>query len=345
MKEIDQRLKVAILRVIRDAEGPSGSSHIAKAIRVLGFECSPRTIRLYLQEMQKEGLVAGAKRGRNGGRRITVKGIEEIKDAFVIDRVGFTAARVDTLTWQMDFNPRMGQGRIVLNITTVEADRIEEVLDEMLPVFESGLSMGNYLALAMPGDRLGEFEVPEDRIAIGTVCSVTINGALLAERIPTVSRFGGVLEMDNGQPSRFTDVIYYDGTSLDPLEVFIKAGLTSVRETVKTGHGRIGASFREVPTTALGQVTQTLRRLDTMGLGGTLLVGHPDKPVLEFPVHEGRTGIIIKGGLNPAAALEEAGIANRNDALSTLYPFERLIHYKEVRERLRSGDLAHARMS
>ncbi len=336
MRRTDPKMRVAILRVLRETDGAVGSTEIAEALRVQGFDHSPRTIRLYLQEMEEEGLVDEARRGRHGGRTITSKGIEEIKDALVIDRVGFTAARVDTLTWQMNFSPATGSGRIILNITTVSDDLAETALKEMVPVFEAGLSMGNFLAVARSGERLGAFEVPQGQVAFGTVCSVTVNGAFLSERIPTVSRFGGVLEISNGEPARFTDVIYYDGTTLDPLEVFIKGGLTSVRQAAATGNGRIGASFREVPTTALGHVAQLLRRLRRMGLGDDLLLGKPNKPLLDFPVHEGRTGLILAGGLNPAAAVQEAGIPTHNFALSTLFEYSKLMHYSRVREHLKN---------
>ena len=38
--------------------------------------------------------------------------------------------------------------------------------------------------------------------------------------------------------------VNYDGTSIDPLEVFIRSGMTDNIGVVKTGNGRIGASFR-----------------------------------------------------------------------------------------------------
>jgi repressor of nif and glnA expression len=53
----------------------------------------------------------------------------------------------------------------------------ETALKEMVPVFEAGLSMGNFLAVARSGERLGAFEVPQGQVAFGTVCSVTVNGA------------------------------------------------------------------------------------------------------------------------------------------------------------------------
>ncbi len=327
---ITPKQRVAILRVLRDAGGPIGSAAIARDLQSYGFELSDRTVRLYLGDMERDGLVAPAKRGREGGRTITSLGIEEIKDALVTDRVGLTAARMDALSWQITYTLSSKSGLVVLNISLIDEPYLGCAVHEIVPVFEAGLGMGEYVLLARPGDKIGNFEVPEGKVAIGTVCSVTLNGLLLSARIPTVCRFGGVLEIADGEPVRFTDVIYYDGTSLDPLEIFIKGGLTSVRAAARTGHGRIGASFREVPSAALGEVQKIHRKLHQTGLDGILILGKPNQPLLEFPVHEGRTGLIVKGGLNPASAVEEAGITTTNYALCTTYEFERLLHYSEL---------------
>jgi repressor of nif and glnA expression len=53
------------------------------------------------------------------------------------------------------------------------------------------------------------------------VCSITLNGVLLKHGIPTTSRFGDP-ELQNRKPMRFAEIIMYDGTSIDPLEVFIQ---------------------------------------------------------------------------------------------------------------------------
>ena len=41
---------------------------------------------------------------------------------------------------------------------------------------------------------------------------MTINGVFLKNGIPVVSRFGGVIEVDEGKPSRFTAILSYDGS-------------------------------------------------------------------------------------------------------------------------------------
>lgn len=330
MHHIDPKHQVAILSVLRDSRDAVSSTEIARAIQAYGLEMSARTIRLYLQHMEQDGLVARAKRGRTGGRQITSRGIAELDDAAVLDRIGFTAARVDRLAWEMDFDLERVRGRVVLNLTLIPEAYLAHAVREMLTVFRAGFGMGRFVALLREGETAESLVIPPGHVGVGTVCSVTVNGVLLNDRVPAASRFGAVLEIRNGSPARFTDLIAYDGTTLDPLEVFIKAGLTSVGRAAVTGNGRIGASFREVPTAALSTVYAIKKRLEKAGLGSVLLIGKPNQPVLDIPVQEGRTGILVVGGLNPAAAVEEAGIATTNTALCTLYDVNKLIHYQDL---------------
>ncbi len=89
--------------------------------------------------------------------------------------------------------------------------------------------------------------VPSGKIGLATVCGVVINGVLLKSGIPIESRFGEVLEVKDRKPRRFVAIINYAGTSLDPSEQYIRAGMTSVGEAAKTGGGKILANFREIP--------------------------------------------------------------------------------------------------
>ncbi|MDX9753717.1 MAG: NrpR regulatory domain-containing protein [bacterium] len=330
MREINQKQKIAILSILRDAREPVGSDAIAKDLHQFGYDLSSRTIRLYLQEMEEEGLVTPARRGRDGGRTITLQGSEEIRDALVKDRVGYTASKVDMLACQCTFDPTTRQGVIALNITLIDTALLLSAIHELTQVFTAGLGMGDYVYIARAGERVGNFYIPPGKVGIGTICSVTLNGILLRARIPIISCFGGVLEIQDKTPIRFTDIIYYNGTSLDPLEIFIKGGLTQVRSAARLGNGRIGAGFREIPTVAVKKTLQVLQQLKTIGIGGIALVGKPNHALLGFPVEDGRTALIVNGGLNPTAALEEAGIPTSNYALCTLFEFSQMIHYKEL---------------
>jgi repressor of nif and glnA expression len=234
----------------------------------------------------------------------------------------------------MSFNPNIRRGKIILNISTIHRDAIDKAVAEITRVYEQGLSMGNLLAWGKPGTTLGEYHVPDDQYAIGTICSVTINGVLLRSNIATHSRFGGLLEFRDHKPFRFTHMINYDGTTLDPLEIFIKGKMTRVRDIIETGNGIIGASFREVPAVALPDVNVLIKKLEKVGMGGVLMVGKPNQTLLDVPVTHDRAGLVVVGGLSPLSAVEESGIPTHNLAMNTLFDFDMLIPWTDLKRHL-----------
>lgn len=322
-----KRRAASILRALRDAGRPLGASRLARDLEAMGIDMSQRTVRYYLAMLDQAGMTHSC--GKKG-REITPLGQEEVANSFVAEKVGFIAARMDELACQMTFQSRRRSGTIIMNYSTIPAGQIDQAIGEMTLAFEAGLGMGRFVAVARPGETLGRFTAPGDQFAVGTVCSVSINGILLAEGVPAVSRFAGLLEVADKQPARFTEMIHYDGTSLDPMEVFISGGMTRVREAARTGRGIIGASFREIPAVAVPRVRKVCAKLAQIGLGGILMVGKPNRPLLEVPVPEGRAGLVVVGGLNPLAAVEEAGIRTHNKALTGLHEFERLVSFREL---------------
>ena len=112
--------------------------------------------------------------------------------------------------------------------------------------------------------------------------------------------------------------------------------MTDYVGATSSGNGLIGASFREVPADSRDRVLALGHRMDEVGLGGLFLVGWPGRPLLDVPVSEGRLGIVVVGGLNPIAILEERGIrVHRTGALAGLIDYERLFSYKELDGRAR----------
>ena len=148
-----------------------------------------------------------------------------------------------------------------------------------------------------------------------------------------VARLGGVLEMQDGKPVRLVEVIDYAGTSLDPLELFIKAGLTEVRACARTGSGRIGVSFREIPAAGLDRFLAMRAALDRHSLGGILAVGRPGQAVLEVPVAADKVGVVVAAGLNPLAALYEAGMGVVVTPLAGLVDYRLFHSFQGWRER------------
>ena len=99
---------------------------------------------------------------------------------------------------------------------------------------------------------------------------------------------------------------------------------------VKNHEGKILASFREIPVVSLERAGELKEIMEEKGIGGILLIGSPNQPLLEIPVSMDKAGMVIVGGLNPIAALEESGITTVSKAMSTLYHFSELVKFKEL---------------
>jgi len=157
-----------------------------------------------------------------------------------------------------------------------------------------------------------------------------VNGTLLKAGVPIDSKFGGVLQIRNHKPLRFVELIHYDGSSLDPSEIFIKADMTSVAKAAKDGNGDILANYREIPAICQPLAEEVAGKLKDAGLGGILLMGNVSEPVCEIPIDINRIGVVLIGGLNPIAAAQEAGIISESHAMSALVDYQTLVKVTEV---------------
>ncbi len=332
MTEKTEKKELAILRLLQKANGPVSGARLVDNLQAMGHEVSERTVRHYLLDLDRRGLTENL--GKKG-RVITELGQLELGTARVFDKVGFLAAKIDQLTYRMSFDLRKKSGTVITNISFIPLEMLGRVAPMICKVYEAGYSMGRLMALFAPGERVENLVVPEGMAGLGTVCSITLNGVLLSHGIPTHSSFGGLLELRDRKPSRFVEIIKYDGTSLDPLEVFIRSGMTDYLGAIENGYGRIGVGFREVPADSREGVIALIDELEKAGLGGILTVGWPGQPLLEIPVIEGRVGAVVIGGLNPVAVLEETGIRIQSKALAGMVEYERLFPYQEMAERLR----------
>jgi hypothetical protein len=325
-----ERKRLAILRILRDSGSPLSSERLTELLQEQGYHIAERTVRLHLAQLDKEGLTrAVAKQGR----QITERGAEEMSRARVYERLGFLTSRIHQMTYAMSFDLATLSGNVVVNTSLIPLAELPGAIPLVSRVFEKGYAMGSLVCLFGPGEQVGDIAIPEGYAGIGTVCSVTINGILFKAGIPAISRFGGLLELVEGEPKRFAAIINYDGTTIDPLEMFIKSGMTDYIGATSTGTGLIGASFREVPAAAAGKVEKLSRYLDSIGMHGIMSIGKPEMSLCEVPVSAGSLGLILIGGLNAVAILEESGIRLDSFAMSGLVDFGRLFPYAELAER------------
>lgn len=301
-----EKARLAILKILSESPKPIGAARIQAALLSNSMELQPRTIRLHLLDLDQAGLTTLT--SRRMGRVITNKGREELSHANIADKVGFIASQVDNLCYRMSYRPTENTGTVVINISLIQPEHLSRALTEMKLAFRHNLATSSRIMIARPGERIAGTIAQPNHISIGTVCSVTVSGALLHECIPVKTRFSGLIEVRNRIPIRFVELIEYAGSTLDPLEVFIQANMTRVREVILTGNGILCAGFREIPSAALEDARAIARKMHKAGLGGIVELGQPNQPVLGVPVSAGHAGLIVYGGLNPIALLRESGL-------------------------------------
>ncbi len=322
-----ERLHYEILVALQRATEPMSSAALVQCLSHLSDTLHERTLRLHLSELDELGLTASL--GKRG-RVITEKGLEELRASYVLDRVGYLSTKIDSMTYSMSFDLATRTGTVIVNAAVVDAEALHECCSAICQVFERGLAMGNRLAIVGPGEKIGEVTIPAGKVGLCTVCSITLNGILLKHGVPTSSRFGGLLELHEGKPRRFVEILHYDGTSIDPLEVFIRGGMTNYSGAIRDGNGLIGASFRENPAGSRDMVVTLSERVSAIGLGAFVEIGWPDQPVLGQPVGAGRIGSIVIGGLNPVAILEETGHHVPSRAMAGLLEYNWLRSYEDL---------------
>jgi repressor of nif and glnA expression len=324
--------QLAVLKALKEAGKPLSSPRIAEEVVASGYDVSGRTVRLYLNEMDAQGLTENL--GRRG-RLITQSGLRELASSRGVERIGVLSAKIDQLAYSMDFDPVIRRGTVVVNLSLFSPEDLVESAPLIDCVFKEGFATGRLMALLPPGERVGEATIPKRMIGVATVCSISLNGVLLRYGIPTVSRFGGLLELQGKKPIRFVEIVNYDATSVDPLEIFVGSGMTDYVGATTSGDGLIGASFREFPAASRNQVIELAERLEEVGLGGLSQIGWPSHSLLNIPVHEGRVGAVVFGGLSPVAVMVEREKRVHCRALAGLLSYSRLFSHQELDQRIR----------
>ncbi len=325
-QDVERKIS-SILKVLHDSQEALGARVVARRLKDVGVELGERAVRYHLKLMDERGLTQLV--GRDG-RVITESGIEELNSALVRDKVGFAISRIELLAFRTDFDWRRRTGLVPVNVSLFPEEKFDRALRAMKPVFSAGLCVSDFVLVAEEGQMLDELIVPQGKIALATVCSIVVNGTLLKAGVPMNSRFGGILQMRDNKPLRFVELIHYDGSSVDPSEVFIRAKMTSVTEVIKRGDGKVLANFREIPALCRPITEEVVASLKEAGLGGLLVMGNVSEPVCEIPVELNRIGMVLLGGMNPVAAAEEAGIETENHAMSTVVEYQKLIKFEEL---------------
>jgi repressor of nif and glnA expression len=318
---------ITILKVLSESSEPLGSVTIARKLEDEGIFLSERAVRYHLKITDERGYTRPA---GHDGRQITEAGRQEVRDALAPQHLGFVSEKLETLAFLTTLDPARRTGQVPINTSIFAKDKFKKAVSAMKETFKAGICVSELVAVAEAGGKLGSVVVPPGKIGLATVCGVTINGVLLKAGIPTEFLFGGVLETRNARPRRFVAIIYYSGTSLDPSEQYIRARMTAVADSARTGNGKILGVFRTIPAPAREAFDEHITLLKDAGIGGIYAVGQTSEPLCQISVVQNRIGVIQLGGLNPVAAAVEAGIEVDSIAESGLIDFQQLRSFREL---------------
>ena len=319
-----------ILMALRRIGRPAGASRLGACLRGWGVDLRERSLRFHLRRLDGAGLTELV--GRRAGRALTERGHAELERRAETPRPAFASARIEEAACRMGFDLSAGRGEVAYDVAHVAARSELAAMDVVRPVLAARLGMGSRILVLRAGEGMGKDgeRVPAGRIALATVGAATVQGVLLKEGIPCAMRSGGLLECRNRLPTRFVELIGLGGATQDPTELFIRARMTSVLRCERSGSGLAAASFMDFPTAALSAVRAVRERLGLLGLDGILAVGEPGRPLFGMAVGEGRTGMAVWGGLNPAAALAEAGLLLECRCLAGLIEYRKFPEYRHL---------------
>lgn len=321
MDLITQRKLIAILRIIHESHAPVGGRLIADRMNLRGYVIGERGIRYHLRILDERRLT---KRLGYDGRIITERGINELKNALVGDRVGFTINKIERFILDTTFDLKTRQGCVIINTSIIDKNDFDITMETVKHVINNGYPFSPYINLIEEGTVASDIEIPKGKIGIATMCSITIDGILLKNGIAVNPKYGGILKVEDKKPICFEDIIAYSGTTIDPMRIFISKKMTRVIDTVNTDSGKLLANFREIPESALSEAKEVLSSLVDARIGGIAEIGEPGKSVLNVAVDSGKVGIVVYAGTNIMAAVSEIGIK------VTTYPISTIIDFKEL---------------
>ncbi|MGA3359426.1 MAG: NrpR regulatory domain-containing protein [Halobacteriota archaeon] len=309
-----QRKLVEILRILDESDEAIGARMIAASLGQRGYPIGERAVRHYLVLLDYKGFTI--KIG-NAGRIITEKGLKELNEAIVGDRVGFVITRIDELVYKTSFDLKQRNGDIIINVATIDKNDFDVAIEAAAETVDSGYTVSPYVRFLEEGDKIGAVFVPYGSAGLVTMCSMTVDGILIKHGIPSSIKYGGLLEIQNRQPVCYTDLISYQGTSLDPIQIFTARQMTSILTAARSGEGKVLANVRTVPAVAAEKSIELLRDAKKAGIVGWI----------ETPIQESSPGICAESdvveinnyaGANPMAALYELGISVKVHSISAL---------------------------
>ncbi len=242
-----------------------------------------------------------------------VKKILKPADNKIHAKTPFLLSKSWNLIQKVDFNVETRKGDIIVNVSYIKKENLEEALDIMKESYESNPTYIN------PYYQLVEHPTDYTKVGIATVCSLSIDGLLINNGIMSNPKYGGLVELN--ETPLFIDLISYNGSSVDPHKIFIAKNMTSITKNI--GPGKILASLKEIPYISRDYAVHLLDILKNIGFS-IYKIGKPRELIYNAKVDNYNFGVVAGSGLNLIGALKENGIDVEVKAIAKLMKFEKM---------------------
>ena len=228
-------------------------------------------------------------------------------------KIPFLLSSSWNLIQQVNFDLEKRKGNIVSNVSYLKKDNLDSALSIMEETYNDNPKYINpyYKLLPHPTD--------DDKIGIGTICSLSIDGLLINNGIMCNPKYGGLLELT--EPPLFIELISYNGSTVDPHKIFLSKNLTSI--TKNNGPQKILASFKEIPYITRDYAVELLDTLNKIGFS-IFKIGKTREVIYNAKAENYNFGIVAGSGLNSIGAVKEKGIDIEIKAIEKLIPFEEM---------------------
>ncbi len=316
---IDNPAIYNILKILANSEMPLGAKSISEKLQERGFSIKKETVQYYLRMLDELGLTH--KIGM-AGRTISERGLEELKKGMIRERIGSFIELREDYAYNANFDPEKGSGLVSLNVGVVKEDELSKALKLIRKCVDSGLAISPLIRIYENGN--GRVKVGDGEVGIGLISTSVVDAALIGSRISTTPTFAGILQYMDWRPVRFVHAISYYGSSLDPVDLFIRSGMCSVRDAVEIGYGAIPADVREIPRILRRRAISVLKMLEKIEINGAVYVSGAENDALGIPVSNYRSGVVVIAGSTPLAYLMEKGVRVDIKILATYEKYERL---------------------
>ena len=228
-------------------------------------------------------------------------------------KIPFLLSKTWNLIQQVTFDVEKRKGDIISNVSYINSDDLDSALDIMEETYNNNPKYIN------PYYKVIEHPTDDDKIGIGTICSLSIDGILIDNGIMSNPKYGGLLELT--EPPLFIDLISYNGSTEDPHKIFLAKNMTSITRNI--GPNKILASFKEIPYISRDYSVYLLDILSKIGFS-IYKIGKPRELTYNAKADNYNFGVVTGSGLNSIGAIKEKGIDVEVKAIEKLLPFEKM---------------------